>query len=79
MALCWIVRLEASDVTNTGSNNVSGFQVALDGQPSLIGGSQVLATTNAGPIDMTVSGRYLYVQTGSPGPWTGSGSTAMAR
>jgi 6-phosphogluconolactonase (cycloisomerase 2 family) len=68
MALCWIVRAHGFYyVTNTASNNVSGFQVAPDGQPSLIGGSQVLATTNAGPIDMTVSGRYLYVQTGSAG------------
>jgi hypothetical protein len=27
----------------------------------------VAATTNTGPIDMTVSGRYLYTQTGSAG------------
>ena len=68
MALCWIVRAGGFYyVTNTGSNNVSGFQVAPDGQPSLIGGSQVLATTSAGPIDMTVSGRFLYVQTGLAG------------
>ena len=68
MALCWIVRAGGFYyVSNTASNNVSGFRVAPDGQPSLIGGSQVLATTNAGPIDMTVSGRFLYVQTGTAG------------
>ena len=68
MALCWIVRARGFYyVSNTASNNLSGFQVAHDGQPSLIGGSPVLATTNAGPIDMTVSGRYLYTQTGTAG------------
>lgn len=67
MALCWIVR--AGDfyyVTNTASNNISGFTVGSDGQPSLIG-TGVLANTGMGPIDMTVSGRYLYVQTGTAG------------
>ena len=68
MALCWIVRARGFYyVSNTASNNLSGFEIARNGQPSLIGGSNVLATTNAGPIDMTVSGRYLYVQTGTAG------------
>ncbi len=68
MALCWIVRARGFYyVSNTASNNLSGFEIARDGQPSLIGGSNVLATTNAGPIDLTVSGRYLYVQTGLAG------------
>jgi 6-phosphogluconolactonase (cycloisomerase 2 family) len=67
MALCWIVRAGGFYyVTNTASNTVSGFTVAADGQPSLIG-TGVLATTGMGPIDMTVSGRYLYLQTGSAG------------
>jgi 6-phosphogluconolactonase (cycloisomerase 2 family) len=68
MALCWIVRAGGFYyVTNTASNTVSGFTVAADGQPSLIGGTGVLANTGMGPIDMTVSGRYLYVQTGTAG------------
>jgi 6-phosphogluconolactonase (cycloisomerase 2 family) len=68
MALCWIVRTRGFFyVTNTGSNNVSGFRIGADGQPALIGGSPVLATTAMGPIDMTVSGRFLYVQTGGAG------------
>lgn len=68
MALCWIVRARGFFyVTNTGSNNVSGFRIGADGQPALIGGNQVLATTEMGPIDMAVSGRFLYVQTGGAG------------
>ena len=67
-ALCWIVHARGFFyVTNTGSNNVSGFRIGADGQPALIGGSLFLATTEAGPIDMTVSGRFLYVQTGTGG------------
>jgi 6-phosphogluconolactonase (cycloisomerase 2 family) len=68
MALCWIVRTRGFYyVTNTGSDNISGFTVAPDGQPSLIGPTGVVATTNDGPIDMAVSGRFLYAQTGSAG------------
>ena len=67
MALCWIVRAGGFYyVTNTASNTISGFTVGTDGQPSLIGAG-TLANTGAGPIDMTVSGRYLYVQTGTAG------------
>jgi 6-phosphogluconolactonase (cycloisomerase 2 family) len=65
-ALCWIVR--AGDfyyVSNTGSNNVSSFTVGADGTPALL--AAVAGTTNTGNIDLTVSGRYLYVQTGLAG------------
>jgi 6-phosphogluconolactonase (cycloisomerase 2 family) len=66
MALCWIVRAGGFYyVSNTASNNLSSFTVAADGTPSLL--AAVAATTNMGPIDMTVSGRYLYTQTGSTG------------
>jgi len=65
-ALCWIVRARGFYyVSNTGSNNVSSFTVGADGTPSLL--SAAAASTNAGPIDLTVSGRYLYVQTGTTG------------
>jgi 6-phosphogluconolactonase (cycloisomerase 2 family) len=65
-ALCWIVRAGGFYyVSNTGSNNVSSFTVGADGTPSLLAG--VAATTNTGNIDLTVSGRYLYVQTGRAG------------
>jgi 6-phosphogluconolactonase (cycloisomerase 2 family) len=68
MALCWIVRVRGFYyVTNTGSDNVSGFTIAANGQPSLIGATGVVANTAAGPIDMAVSGTFLYVQTGSGG------------
>jgi 6-phosphogluconolactonase (cycloisomerase 2 family) len=68
MALCWIVRAgRFYYVTNTASNTVSAFTVAPDGQPSLVGTNGVVAKTGMGPIDMTVSGRFLYLQTGSAG------------
>jgi 6-phosphogluconolactonase (cycloisomerase 2 family) len=66
MALCWIVRAGGFYyVSNTGSNNLSSFQVAADGTPSLL--AAVAATTSPGPIDLTASGGYLYTQTGSAG------------
>jgi 6-phosphogluconolactonase (cycloisomerase 2 family) len=66
MALCWIVRVRGFYyVTNTMSNTVSAFRIGADGQPVLV--SAVAATTAAGPIDMAVSGRFLYVQTGAGG------------
>jgi 6-phosphogluconolactonase (cycloisomerase 2 family) len=68
MALCWIVRVGGFYyVTNTASNTLSGFTVAPNGQPSLIDADGIVANTGMGPIDMTVSGRFLYVQTGSAG------------
>jgi 6-phosphogluconolactonase (cycloisomerase 2 family) len=68
MALCWIVRAgRFYYVTNTASNTVSAFTVAPDGQPSLVGTNGVVAKTGMGPIDMTVSGRFLYLQTGTAG------------
>jgi hypothetical protein len=70
MALCWIVR--AGDfyyVSNTGSNNVSGYRIDAGGTPTLIGPTGIVATTEPGPIDMTTAagGRFLYVQTGTTG------------
>jgi len=65
-ALCWIVRARGFYyVSNTGSNDLSSFQVGADGQPTLL--AAMAATTHMGPIDLTVSGRYLYVQTGTAG------------
>jgi 6-phosphogluconolactonase (cycloisomerase 2 family) len=63
VALCWIQRVgRLYFVSNTGSNTVSAFRVASDGQPSLV--NPVAATTNPGPIDLTSSGDFLYVETG---------------
>ena len=67
-ALCWITR--AGDyyyVSNTGSNTVSGYRLAADGTPSLVGPSGVVATTEPGTIDSTAAGSFLYVQTGIGG------------
>jgi hypothetical protein len=47
--------------------NSGGPGIGAEGRPALIRGNQVLSTTNTGPIDMAVSGRFLYVQTGIAG------------
>jgi 6-phosphogluconolactonase (cycloisomerase 2 family) len=69
-ALCWIVEARGFFyVSNTGSNNLSGYRIDGSGQPALIGPTGVVATTGAGPIDMATAagGRFLYAQTGIAG------------
>jgi 6-phosphogluconolactonase (cycloisomerase 2 family) len=70
VALCWVQRVgRYYFVSNTGSNTLSGFEVSAEGQPSLVTPTGVVATTDAGPIDLTSpSGtRFLYAQTGLAG------------
>jgi hypothetical protein len=68
MALCWIVRARGYYyVANTASNTLSGYRISRSGQPSLIGATGVVASTEPGPIDLVASGRYLYGQTGTGG------------
>jgi 6-phosphogluconolactonase (cycloisomerase 2 family) len=65
-ALCWIQRAgRFFFVSNTGSNNLSSFWIAPSGQPMLL--QPVAASTNPGPIDLTTSGHFLYVETGTLG------------
>jgi 6-phosphogluconolactonase (cycloisomerase 2 family) len=55
-APCWIV--EAGGyfyLTNTGSNTITGYAEAADGQLSLLNANGVTATTDGGPIDIAVS------------------------
>jgi len=68
-ALCWITRVRGFYyVSNTGSNNISGYRIGPDGQPMLIGATGIVATTETGPIDSAQSGnRFLYVETGTSG------------
>lgn len=68
-ALCWITRVrDFFYVSNTGTNNISGYTIGADGQPALIGATGIVATTEIGPIDSATSGhRFLYVQTGVSG------------
>jgi 6-phosphogluconolactonase (cycloisomerase 2 family) len=68
-ALCWITRVGGYYyVSNTGSNTVSGYRLAPDGTPSLVGPSGVVATTEAGTIDSAAAAdSFLYVQTGLGG------------
>jgi 6-phosphogluconolactonase (cycloisomerase 2 family) len=70
MALCWIVEARGFYyVSNTASNNLSGYRIDGSGKPSLIGPTGIVAATPAGPIDLTTaaSGRFLYAQTGTAG------------
>jgi hypothetical protein len=70
VALCWIQRVGGLYyVANTGSNTLSGYRIAADGQPSLIGATGVVAATEPGPIDLTSpsAGRFLYGETGLTG------------
>jgi 6-phosphogluconolactonase (cycloisomerase 2 family) len=68
VALCWIERVGPFYyVSNTGSNTLSGYRITGDGQPSLVTPTGVVATTEAGPIDLVSSGRFLYVETGTAG------------
>ena len=67
-ALCWIQRVGSYYyVSNTGSNTISGFTIAADGQPSLVTATGVVAATESGPIDLTSpsEGSFLYAETGS--------------
>jgi 6-phosphogluconolactonase (cycloisomerase 2 family) len=68
VALCWILRVGSYYyVSNTGSNTLSAYQIAANGQPSLVGATGIVATTEPGPIDLTSpSGTsFLYGETGS--------------
>jgi 6-phosphogluconolactonase (cycloisomerase 2 family) len=70
VALCWIVEARGFFyVSNTGSNNLSGYRIDGNGRPTLIGPTGIVATTEEGPIDMTTAagGRFLYAQTGLGG------------
>jgi hypothetical protein len=67
-ALCWITRVgQYYYVSNTGSNTISGYTIAADGQPSLVGATGVVASTEPGPIDSTSppGTSFLYAETGS--------------
>jgi hypothetical protein len=67
-ALCWIERVGPFYyVANTGSNTLSGYRIGGDGRPSLVTPTGVVATTEAGPIDLTSpsGGRFLYGETGT--------------
>jgi 6-phosphogluconolactonase (cycloisomerase 2 family) len=67
-ALCWITRVgQYYYVSNTGSNTISGYTIAADGQPALVGATGVVASTEPGPIDSTSprGTSYFYAETGS--------------
>ena len=70
VALCWIVEARGFFyVSNTGSNNLSGYRIDGSGRPTLIGPTGIVATTDEGPIDLATAagGRFLYAQTGIGG------------
>jgi DNA-binding beta-propeller fold protein YncE len=67
VAACWIVSLRDFDyVANTGSGDLSQFQVGGNGSVRLV--DPAAASGLAGAIDMaTASGRFLYAESGSTG------------
>jgi hypothetical protein len=69
-ALCWVTSADGFYyVANAGSNDLSAYTVAGNGALSLVGTNGVVATTDAGPIDMAASadGKYLYAEAGAAG------------
>jgi 6-phosphogluconolactonase (cycloisomerase 2 family) len=67
VALCWIQRVgDFYYVSNTGSNNLSGFEISATGQPSLVTATGIVAATEPGPIDLTSppGTNFLYAETG---------------
>ena len=69
-ALCWVTPADGFYyVANAGSNTLSAYTVAASGTLSLVGSTGVVATTDAGPIDMaaSASGHYLYCEAGGAG------------
>jgi hypothetical protein len=69
-ALCWVTPAGGFYyVANAGSNNLSAYTVSPSGTPALVGSTGVVATTDAGPIDMVAStdGEYLYAEAGGAG------------
>jgi 6-phosphogluconolactonase (cycloisomerase 2 family) len=68
--LCWVTRIQNHYyVANAGSNTISAYTVSPRGIPALLGSTGVVATTDAGPIDMAASpdGQTLYAQAGAAG------------
>jgi 6-phosphogluconolactonase (cycloisomerase 2 family) len=69
-ALCWITGADGFYyVANAGSATLSAYTVSPSGVASLVGTTGVVATTDAGPIDMAASadGSTLYVEAGGAG------------
>ncbi len=64
-AACWVIITRDGRfayATNTGSATISGYSLDRDGALSLLAANGVNGSTDAGPIDMTLSGsdRFLY-------------------
>jgi 6-phosphogluconolactonase len=64
-APCWVVVTKNGKFTytsNTGTHNISGYNISRDGSITLFNDGGNTASTGAGPIDMAVSNdsQYLY-------------------
>ncbi len=70
-AACWVVishRGRFAYVTNTGSFIISGYSISGEGTLSLLNSNGVAADTgaNTNPIDMVVTGQFLYTHLAGP-------------
>jgi 6-phosphogluconolactonase (cycloisomerase 2 family) len=70
-AACWVVVSKNGRyayTTNTGSDNISGYSIAADGELTLLGDGNAAPTGDA-PTDMDISrdGRYLYALNSASG------------
>jgi 6-phosphogluconolactonase (cycloisomerase 2 family) len=66
-AACWAIVTPNGRfgyVTNAGTGNISGFEIARDGSARLLDEDGVTAVTGGNPTDMAMSadGRYLYAR-----------------
>jgi hypothetical protein len=63
-ALCWVARSGSLAFgANSGSATVTSYRLAADGTPRLLRET----STDAGPIDIVSSGRFVYLQAGGAG------------
>lgn len=69
-AACWVVVTKDGKycyTTNTGSGNVSGYNIGNNGELSLLDANGITGITGAGPIDMSLSknSKFLYTLNGA--------------
>jgi len=72
-APCWVVVTKNGKFTytsNTGTHNISGYNISRDGSITLFNDGGNTASTGAGPIDMAVSNDSQYLYSLNAGDYT---------